>query len=93
MPINYDTHTISPQQRTDEIGAILTRGGTIVVGNYLTGEEVFKYISTDAAGTITVEGIDGNTFTVAIGANTGVYVMGRRITASTAGTLYWAGGV
>lgn len=93
MPINYETKPINPYQRTDEIGALITRGGTITVGDYLPNEEIFKYISTDTAGIITVENIEGDTFSIAIGTNAGVYVMGRRVTASTAGTLYWAGGV
>lgn len=93
MPNYYETKPINPLARMDEIGPLVTRGGPIVVGNYLPNDEIFKVIYVTTGGSITIEGIDGNPYTVQAQDNSAAYVVGYRVTAATAGGLSWGGGI
>ena len=87
------TKGISPAMRTFEMGAFITRGGAITLDTYLDADEIFKVIFATTGGLINVEGIDGNTFIVAVQDNGGVPVVGRRIlTTSTTATGLYCGG-
>lgn len=91
MAQTYETKPINPLTRMDEIGPIVTRGGNVVVGTDVG--EVFKVLFVTTGGSITILGIDGNTFTVQAQDNSAAYVLGTQVTAATATGITWGGGI
>lgn len=79
----------------DDVGPYVSRGAAISFDNYLPQEEIFKVLFVTAGGSIRVEGIDGQEFTVQAQDNSAVYVFGRRVRSvgTTATGITWGGGV
>lgn len=91
MAQTYETKPINPYTRMDEIGPIVTRGGAIAVGTDVG--EVFKVLFVTTGGSMTVLGIDGQTYTVQAQDNSAVYCLGTQVTAATATGITWGGGI
>lgn len=79
------TQAINPRSRTDQIGIMATRGGTVVLDAFFTqdGEttlEACKMINVGGAGNVIVEGVDGKALLFS-GSLAGDFipVMGRKV--------------